>query len=289
MFEDGVLLDQPLSLYYREVDATNPDAPTLDEAVTTGSGATFGTVTVDGSGVITGIAVTDGGSGYNPSDPPDVTVTDTAGSPGTGADIEAVVNEFGVITGVTITSGGTGYTAASTTGEVADGEWSTVGHSVAIPDIYGEDGVKVEKPHAVKLFRGARSLAPLDAARTEDGLIIETMLYDNRPEMWALALDQDPTETAATSTTVGVSRIGLSRPRSMRRYELLARGIVDVANGYIGQLYVPEARITSPWTVQSRIKDFTGYTMTFTGFRDLTAASELEELGYYLRQTAPTT
>jgi len=58
------------------------------------------------SGPVTGITVTDGGSGYIS---PTVTITDLYGT-GTGATATATV-AGGVITGITVTDGGTGYTA----------------------------------------------------------------------------------------------------------------------------------------------------------------------------------
>ena len=72
-----------------------------------GSDATA-TATVSVAGVITGIAVTSGGTGYTSA--PTVVIS---GGGGTGATATATVSA-GVITGITVNSGGTGYTSVPT-------------------------------------------------------------------------------------------------------------------------------------------------------------------------------
>jgi FtsP/CotA-like multicopper oxidase with cupredoxin domain len=70
-----------------------------------GSGATA-TATIDGSGAVTGVTVTNGGSGY--TNPPMVVFS---GGDGTGAMADAVVMP-GAVTAIIVTNGGSGYTAA---------------------------------------------------------------------------------------------------------------------------------------------------------------------------------
>ncbi len=72
-----------------------------------GSDATA-TATVSVAGVITGIAVNSGGTGYTSA--PTVVIS---GGGGTGATATATVSA-GVITGITVNSGGTGYTSVPT-------------------------------------------------------------------------------------------------------------------------------------------------------------------------------
>jgi hypothetical protein len=67
-----------------------------------GSGATA-TMTLGSQGAITGVTVTDGGSGYTSA--PTVTVNTSTGS---GAVLTATVDN-GVVTGITVTNGGSGY------------------------------------------------------------------------------------------------------------------------------------------------------------------------------------
>jgi len=65
------------------------------------------------TGEINTITVLNGGSGYDPLDPPDVTIS----PPDIGDDNAvaiAVVNPSGVITGITVVSGGTGYVTVPT-------------------------------------------------------------------------------------------------------------------------------------------------------------------------------
>ena len=80
-------------------------APTV--ALSTGSGATAGTITFS-SGAIATIPVSAGGSGY--TDPPTVLITGN----GSGADAHAVLTA-GVVTSIVVDSGGTGYTSATAT------------------------------------------------------------------------------------------------------------------------------------------------------------------------------
>jgi FtsP/CotA-like multicopper oxidase with cupredoxin domain len=70
-----------------------------------GSGATA-TATIDGSGAVTGVTITNGGSGY--ISPPMVVFS---GGDGTGVMADAVVMP-GAVTGIIITNGGSGYNAA---------------------------------------------------------------------------------------------------------------------------------------------------------------------------------
>lgn len=87
---------------------------------TGGSGCTL-SVTVSG-GVITGITVTAGGTGYPPNCL--VVITDATG---TGASASAVVNSSGVVTGVTVSAGGSGY-SGSPSASITSGsqKWATV-------------------------------------------------------------------------------------------------------------------------------------------------------------------
>lgn len=80
-------------------------APTV--ALSTGSGATAGTITFS-SGAIATIPVSAGGSGY--TDPPTVTISGN----GSGASAHAVISA-GVVTSIVVDYGGTGYTSATAT------------------------------------------------------------------------------------------------------------------------------------------------------------------------------
>ena len=62
-------------------------------------------------GIVTNIAITLGGAGYNPDDPPFVTIT---GGGGRGATAEAMVSDLGVVTNISIDIVGSGYTTAPT-------------------------------------------------------------------------------------------------------------------------------------------------------------------------------
>jgi FtsP/CotA-like multicopper oxidase with cupredoxin domain len=81
-------------------------APTVGFSGGGGTGAAA-TATIDVNGVITGVTVTDPGSGYTTA--PTVTITDTTG-PGAGASATATLT----VTGLTLTAPGTGYTSNPT-------------------------------------------------------------------------------------------------------------------------------------------------------------------------------
>ncbi len=74
-----------------------------------GAGGATATSTIVG-GVVTAITVTNGGSGYDPNNPPPVMFL--GGGPGTGASATAAVSASGVITSVTVTGGGSNFTTA---------------------------------------------------------------------------------------------------------------------------------------------------------------------------------
>jgi len=84
---------------------------TLPDAVVTitgdGAGATA-EASVGLNGMITGITITNPGSGYSSA-----TVTITGS--GSGATADAVVTTTGIVTGITVTAGGAGYTAPTVT------------------------------------------------------------------------------------------------------------------------------------------------------------------------------
>jgi hypothetical protein len=70
------------------------------------------------NGVIIGVTVTYPGSGY--TSPPTITITDPAGTPGTGGAINAVIHA-GQVVGATITVAGTNYSASPTVTITGDG------------------------------------------------------------------------------------------------------------------------------------------------------------------------
>jgi len=81
--------------------------PTVTISGGSGSGAAA-TSTVNGSGAVSGITLTAGGTGYAPT-------ATISGGGGSGATAIVIVSyNYGTVTGVTVTSGGLGYTSAPT-------------------------------------------------------------------------------------------------------------------------------------------------------------------------------
>jgi FtsP/CotA-like multicopper oxidase with cupredoxin domain len=104
------------------------------EIVGDGTGATA-TASIGANGVVTGITLTNPGSGYTAA-----TVNITGG--GTGATADAVVGASGSITNVTVDQGGSGYTAPTVTfsgGGALGGTLRQVGNQL-IERAYSNDG-----------------------------------------------------------------------------------------------------------------------------------------------------
>ena len=278
----GVLLNQPISLYYRAFLSPILTPPTVDESVVLEPGNdAAATVTLSGQTVDT-VAVDDGGSGYRVA--PLVQFT---GGGGSGATATATVNVDGEVTAVAVTDAGTGYTSVPAVAFVAQEQvWTPIGKSPAISELYGEDGVTMKKGPGVKTFKGSNRLGPVGKYRTEDDLTVECMLYDNRPEMWAFATDQAVTEVAAASGTIGTKAIGLSRPKSVKDYHLLARGISAENPEWVGQFFVKQVSVTSGWEPKMTVRDLTGYQIQLTAFADIEETDETRQFGEFIQQSA---
>ena len=96
-----------------------------------GSGATA-TATVGANGAVTGLTITDPGSGY--AVPPVVTITGS----GTGATADAVVQLSGAVTGITVDAAGGAYTQPSITISGGGATTDATAHALG-----GVDGVTV--------------------------------------------------------------------------------------------------------------------------------------------------
>ena len=278
---EGVLLNQPIALYFRPYGEPIVTPPTVDEEVPIdrGSGATA--IPTIGSGAVTAVAVSAGGSGYTA-----VPLVQFSGGGGSGAAATATIAS-GEVTAVTVTAGGTGYTSAPTVLIVSQEDaWTPLGESPAISELYGTDGVTIRKPNAITKFEGSSALGPVDAYRTGDGLETEVMLYDNRLEMWAFALDLSIAEVSAASGTIGTQEMGMSRPKSIKSYHVLARGPSARNEDYVGQFFIPIAKVMSSWEPKFTVKDLTGYSIMLEAFVDLNQTDETKRLGSYIQQSA---
>jgi hypothetical protein len=126
-----------LSNYGSEYDITQDSYFTVQQQAATdpSTDAILGTVSVDGSGVITSIAITNAGAGYDDDAVGGVTTTlllyDPAETPGTGADIDAIITS-GSVSSIVITDGGSGY-SADTQAWLISGTAGAVGSVVFAP------------------------------------------------------------------------------------------------------------------------------------------------------------
>lgn len=143
-----------------------------NNSIEPGTGAIAAIATVDGGGAITGFTITAGGSGYNSTYPPTITVgasgaigratvaggvitalevtakgtgykTPTVvisgGSPTITATATATTDANGRITGFSITNGGTGYTVGSTEWTDAEGSISNINNNQFTVESTGPD------------------------------------------------------------------------------------------------------------------------------------------------------
>jgi hypothetical protein len=103
---------------WRTANATaaspNWGTTTVTFGAPTGQGGTQATGTANISGQVTGVTITNGGSGYNPMAPPKVTFSAPNVSGGTQATGTANLDSTGKVTGVEMTNKGSGYTAPPT-------------------------------------------------------------------------------------------------------------------------------------------------------------------------------
>jgi hypothetical protein len=101
---------------------------------------------VGANGAITGIKITNPGSGYT-------TATVNITGAGSAATAEAVVNTTGSVTSITVASGGLGYTAPQVTisGGGGTGTIKQVGHSL-MPGVRATDSAPI--PGILPIFVG---------------------------------------------------------------------------------------------------------------------------------------
>ena len=278
---EGVLLNQPIALYFRDYAEPIVTPPTVDEEVLLVPGSGAAATASFAGGAVTAIAVDDGGESYLVAP-----LVQLSGGGGSGAAATASI-AGGVVTAVAVDDGGSGYTSEPTVSFVSQEEiWTPIGESPAISELYGTDGVTIRKPNAITKYEGSGELGPVDAYRTGDGLEAECMLYDNRLEMWAFALDLEISEVAAASGTIGTQEMGMSRPKSIKSYHVLARGPSARNENYVGQFFIPSAKVMSSWEPKFTVKDLTGYSIMLESFVDLHQSDAAKRLGSYIQQSA---
>ncbi|WP_082226605.1 T9SS type A sorting domain-containing protein [Microscilla marina] len=143
-----------------------------NNGINPGTGASVAVASVDGSGAITGFTISNGGTGYNTTYPPVVTVGGagavgratvaggvitaleataqgtgyknptvniTGGSPTVNATATAITDANGRVTGFNITNGGSGYTVGSTEWTDAEGSITNINNNQFTVESTGPD------------------------------------------------------------------------------------------------------------------------------------------------------
>ena len=100
----------------------------------------IGTALVNSSGIVTGVTISDGGSGYLTA--PAVSIGQTAVGLGSTAIATSLINSVGVVTGVSVSYGGTGYYEDSVP-PVNIAPPTLISESDSVRDYTGDEGVIV--------------------------------------------------------------------------------------------------------------------------------------------------
>lgn len=175
-------------------------------------------------------------------------------------------------------------TAFPDTDTAPSGSWTKVGTSG--DRSYGEDGVTIEHPQTMAVFRSLGSTGPRKAFRSAEELFISLMLADLSLEQYAAVISQSVTTVAAGVGTPGYKKIGLMRGLTVLQKALLVRGPSPYDDAMAMQFEVPVAvQIGEPQTVFR--KDTPAMlAVKWQALEDPNASSEVERFGRLVAQTA---
>lgn len=155
------------------------------------------------------------------------------------------------------------------------GPWAKVAQSGDLN--YSEDGVTVQHPQNVELWRALGSTGPRKAFRTEEGCIVTVTVHDMTLETYSLALNGNEVTNGNE-----VRSINLHRGRDVTQYALLARGKISGYGDFDGQYEVPVVVETGEPEPVFQKGEPVGLEMQFTALEDPDAATEEERFGRLL-------
>lgn len=164
--------------------------------------------------------------------------------------------------------------------------WTLIGSSGDLN--YFDDGVEIEIPQKIDLFRALGDASSRKAFRVEEDCMISLTLADLTLEQFAHAVNRNSITTVAAGAGVaGYKKIGLSRGFAVDTVALLVRGPSPYGDNMTWQLEIARAAQTgSPKTVFRRDKP-AGLQLQWTSLVDPSAASASERIGKIRAQTAP--
>jgi hypothetical protein len=166
------------------------------------------------------------------------------------------------------------------------GNWVLLGTSG--DSNYSEDGVSINNPQVVELFRMLGGTGPVKASRSEEDLMTTVTMHDLTLEQWAVAMNGNAVvDTPAASGTPGIRTLNSYKGKEVTQYALLVRGKspYDDVNWNL-QLQIPVVAVTSspnPIFVKGVPA---GLEIEFTAIEDPNAASEALRFGSIVAQDA---
>jgi hypothetical protein len=162
--------------------------------------------------------------------------------------------------------------------------WTKVGTSGPLSMF--PEGVTLDQPQSINVFRSAGHTGPRKVFRTEEDQRIRLTLADLSLEQYSLALNGNTVETVAAGVgTPGTKTIGLSRGPSVATYALLLRGPSPYMEDGVAQFEVPKASQTGSPAPVFRNGEPAGLALEFTTIVDETASSAQEYFGRLVAQT----
>lgn len=154
---------------------------------------------------------------------------------------------------------------------------------------YFQEGVTVEHPQAITVFRALGHPGPRKTFRNEEDCKIRLTVADMTLEQLANALNGNTVTTVAAGVgTAGYKKIGLSRGLNIATLALLVRGpgASPYGSDWNVQYEVPLVQVTSSPKIAYRRNEPAGYELEFTALVDPDAASDDEAFGRLLAQHA---
>ena len=153
----------------------------------------------------------------------------------------------------------------------------------------GEAGVKITHNQTVATHSTAGATGPVKAIRTAEETLVDVVMEDMTPEVYAKALNlAGITETAAASAVAGKKVMGLSRGRDVQTFAILVRVPASAyGDGLNSQWEFPKGFQNASPTLQfDGAGTAVGLAFQYKILEDQNAVSDFERFGRFITQTA---
>ncbi len=155
-----------------------------------------------------------------------------------------------------------------------------------------EAGVKITQNQTVAAHGTAGATGDVKALRTKEETLVDVVIEDLTPELYAKALNlAGVTETAAASGVTGKKVMGLSRGRDVQTFAVLVRVPASAyGDGLNSQWEFPKAYQNGNLSMAMDGNGAAiGLAFQYKVLEDPNAASDAERMGRFVTQTAPAT